>query len=209
MAVYEYVEPTTAELDRLLWGLVPVVAEQAGITHADALTHLRRVWVDHLKSAKASDGADYAYDGRVASWRVRLIIWRTDQHDQPAERLADTDPRAEFSPSSIAPGETVLFGLPAVAAWSLDMITQAHPAPATLEGVDAVTLAAKLKSLRVTLSKSGGKTVWRLRYSVATPRTERPDGPPTLRHLAGSAPALQHFCAYVYVQREERPRGAR
>lgn len=209
MAVYEYVEPTLTELDKLLWGLVPVVAEQAGITPSDALTHMRRVWVEHLKAAKASDGTDYTHDGRVASWRVRMVVWRTDQHEQPAERVADTDPRAEFSVHNIAPGSTVLFGLPAVAEWVLELIPQLHPAHAELQGLDAPVLAAKLKSLRVTLSKAGGRTVWRLRYSVATPRPERPDGPPTLRHLAGSGPALQHFCAYVYVQREERPRGAR
>lgn len=210
MSVYEYVDPTVQQMDSLFWSLLPVVAEQAGITPDDALYHMRRAWGDRLKAYKSHLAVDFRDDGRAAAWRVRMMIWKTDELDQPGERVADSDPAAAFNEQHIAPGSTIIMGLPAVADWARDLALSCHAARdpgATIDGLEPAELTRKLKSLRVALSNSGGRSAWRLRYAVTTPRLERPEqATPSLQYLSGARPSLQHFCAYVYVQREEAAR---
>lgn len=213
MSIYAHVDPTTRQMEELFWSLVPVVAEQTGVADTDAFAHMRRAWIEGLRELRISNAIDYRADGRAAAWRVRLIIWRTDQNEQAQDRIADSDPRGVFETYEIDPGSTIIYGLPAVADWALDLITACHAArdaAGTIEGLSASALASRIKSLRVALSKSGGKSVWRLRYSVSTPAAEPPErlpgAPPSLSYRAGAPSPLQHFCAYVYVQREESTR---
>lgn len=216
MSVYQYIDPTADEAEGLFWSLVPVVAEQAGITHADAFYHIQRTWVDRLKGMKPHHAIDHAPDGRSAIWRVRLMIWRTGPEGQE-ELHADSDPELAFSPDNVAAGSTLINGLPTVATWVRELAIQAHP-HGILEGLEAQVLAHKIKSLRVALSNQGGDCVWRLRYTVtpeAAPEAPRPAGAGLVRREPGvsllkttaQASRPQHFRANVYVQREESPRG--
>lgn len=210
MSIYEYVDPTARQMEELFMSLAPVVAEQACVPFEDAVYHMRRAWSDRLKAIKATHIVDFREDGRAAAWRVRLMIWKTDDLEQPSNLEADSDPGAAFNGASVAAGSTVIYGLPAVCDWARELITSCHAARdpgGSIEGVSAPVLANKLRSLRVALSNSGGRSAWRLRYAVTTPRLERPEqATPSLQYLNGSRPSLQHFCAYVYVQREEAAR---
>lgn len=207
MTIYQYTDPAAEEMLALFWSLVPVIAEQAGVTEADAVFHIRRAWADKLKALKFTEGIDYKDDGRSAAWRVRLMIWRLGERGQE-ELYADSDAGAQFDQYNAAPGSTVIYGLPAVAEWVRELCTQAHAPGSLLDGLDQGTLGTKIKSLRVALSNAGGRSTWRLRYTVAPPRTDAaPVSANALRDVARHAPTSQRFMATVDVQREESPRG--
>lgn len=208
MSIYEYVDPTADEATALFWSLVPVVAEQAGVTAEDAVFHMRRAWADRLKAIRTHQGIDFRDDGRAAAWRVRLTIWRIRGTDDQQECVADTDPQLPFERD----GATIIYGLGAVSAWVRELCAQAHPT-STLEGLSEATLANKLKSLRVALSTQHGSCIWRLRYSAApiaaTPSipAEAGAGPVNrLKELPAHAHRLDHLMAHVRVTREESPR---
>lgn len=215
MTIYEVTDPTATEMERLFWSLVPVVAEQAKVTEADAIYHMRRAWGDRVKAIRTHQAVDFRDDGRSAAWRVRLIVLRVGPEGQE-EIWADSDAGARFDDRQIAPGSTVVYGLPAVADWVRELVMQCH-AGETLDGIGADALTNKIKSLRVALSNAGGETVWRIRYTVTPPvvaapvvpdgLAPRPEGVSLLRSARQSAAKLQHFRANVYVQREESPRG--
>lgn len=218
MSIYQFTDPTADEVESLFWSLVPVVAEQARVTEADAFHHMQRVWLDRIKGIKPHHAIDHAPDGRSAIWRVRLMIWRTGPEGQE-ELHADSDPEATFNTSAVAPGSTLLNGLPTVVSWVRELATQAHP-HGILEGLEEQVLLHKVRSLRVSLSNQGGECVWRLRYTVRPEVVEAPPATPAqpgalvprvggenrLR-VAAQASRPQHFRANVYVQREESPRG--
>lgn len=205
MAIYEYVDPTVVELKRLLWSTVTLVAEQAAVTEADALYQVRRKWMDELKAIKVSEAIDYRDDGRAATWRVRLMVWRKGPQGQ-ADLHADSDAGARFDQYNVDPGATLIHGLPAVADWVLDLCGQAHPG-ATLEGLDKAILTSKTKSLRVALSNSRGHSVWRINYIARTAaRVEPGVSSNILRAHVDSLPTSQGYLATVYVEREESPR---
>lgn len=206
LTIYAVTDAATTELDRLFWSLIPAIVQEANVTEADAVFHLRRAWVDHLKALKFSQGIDYRDDGRAAAWRVRLMLWRQGPQGQE-DLVADSDPGARFDQYDVDPGQTILYGLPAVAAWVLELCTSAHPPGSSFDGLDAGTLAHKTKSLRVALSNSGGRSVWRIRYGVTPPAQQGEGAQSTLKAmLAQQGAAPQRFMAQVLVQREESPR---
>lgn len=208
MAIYEYVDPTAVELKNLFWSLVPVVAEQAGVTEEDAVFHMRRLWVDEIKAIKITHGVDYREDGRAAAWRVRLMLWRIGPQGQ-RDLHADSDLGSRFDRNGPAPGQTVIYGLPAVAEWVNELCTAAHSADSVIEGISVETLLRKIRSLRVALSNAGGEAMWRVRYDVITaPLSEQaPAHANPLRAISEARePGSQHFEAHVYVMREESPR---
>lgn len=200
MSVYQYVDPTAAQAEELFWSLVPVVAEQAGITEGDAFRLMQRAWSDAVKGLKPHHAVDHMGDGRSAAWRVRLTIWTGETY---ANQFADTDDGRPLDQD----GATILMGLPAVSAWVRELCAQAHPG-CTLEGLSEHALAGKLKSLRVSLSNQGGSCIWRLRYVATPPERAEPEadasaGPMRLR----ARPQRQLHCmAHVRVTREESPR---
>lgn len=203
MSIYEYVDPTTAELDKLFWSLVPLIAEQAGVSEADALYHLRRTWADRIKTYKGYEAIDFRDDGRAAVWRVRLTIWGGEGYQS---QFADTDDGRPLDHD----GATLLHGLPAVAEWVRELCAQAHPA-CSLDGLSEATLAGKIKSLRVSLSNQGGSCIWRIRYTVTPPEAPAnaaaaAPGVNLLKLARPKAAQLQHFLAHVRVTREESPR---
>lgn len=206
MSIYEYVDPTGDEMERLFWSLVPLIAEQADVTEADAFMHIKRNWTDRIKALKGYSGIDYKDDGRAAAWRVRLMIWRVG-HEGQEDLFADSDAGARFDQHDVAPGQTIIYGLPNVAAWVRELADMAHPG-AVLDGMSEHTLANKIKSLRVALSNSGGRSTWRIRYSVTAPAAAEIE---TLTNVLKAGrergPASSRFMANVYVQREESPRG--
>jgi|SRR5579859_2233553 len=204
MSIYEIVDPTTVELEKLFWSLVPVVAEQAEVTQADAIFHLRRAWGDKLKSFRTYEAVDFRDDGRAAAWRVRLTIWAGQDH---ASLYADTDDARPLDQD----GSTILYGLSAVASWVRELCISAHP-NATLDGLSEATLATKIKSLRVALSNQGGACIWRLRYTATPAAPEAPQpgqagpGVNLLKTARASTPRVEHMLAHVRVTREESPR---
>lgn len=204
MSIYEVVDPTTAELERLFWSLVPVVAEQAQVTQADAVFHLRRAWSDRLKGFRTYESVDFRDDGRAAAWRVRLTIWTGPDN---GSLVADTD---DGRPSE-ADGTTILYGLSAVADWVRELTAQAHPG-CVLDGLSEATLATKIKSLRVALSNQGGASIWRLRYAAtpavveAAPAVQTGPGVNLLKAARQLTPRVETFLAHVRVSREESPR---
>ena len=98
------------------------------------------------------------HDGRVASWRVRVRLYRADRADEPE---ADSDP--DLPPDK--PGATILPGLPAVAEHLATLAQGFHAGAAA--GLDNATLRHRLKGLRPTISRRGGDAVWRVPYRVA------------------------------------------
>lgn len=198
MSIYAYVDPTADQGEALFWSLVEVVAAQAGVTEGDAFMHMRRAWSDRFKDLKPHHAIDHQGDGRSAIWRVRLSIWAGPAGDS---LWADTDDGRQLDQE----GATLLAGLPAVSAWVREMCSQAHPG-ATLQGLEEITLASKIKSLRVSLSNQGGACIWRLRYIVTPPE------PPAVavggNRLKSVAPSRepQRFMAHVRISREESPR---
>lgn len=201
MSVYAYVDPTAEQATELFWSLVPVVSEQAGITEPDAFRLMRRAWLDVIQDIKPHHAIDHMGDGRSAIWRVRLTIWGGEEYQS---LLADTDDGRDLG----AEGVTLLNGLPAVSAWVRELTAQAHPG-CTLDGLSEITLAGKIKSLRVALSNQGGTSIWRLRYA-ATPAVVDPApveaGTNLLKSARAAARGPQFFMAHVRVSREESPR---
>lgn len=202
MSLHDNIDGTLPELERAFWASTRIVAEQSAITVEDASRHMLRRWTAHLKDFRIHHAIDYADDGRAASWRVRLMLWRQGPQGQ-SDLAGDSDPGARFDQYAVEPGATVLFGLPAVATWALDLCTAAHPG-ATLDGLDAAIMARKLKSLRVALSNAGGESTWRLRYGVS--RAAVPDGANPLRERGAST---QQFMAAIHVKRETSPHNSR
>lgn len=206
MSIYSFVDPTGDEMERLFWSLVPLIAEQASVTEADAFLHIKRNWADRLKGLKGYAGIDYKDDGRAAAWRVRLMIWRLGDQGQE-DLFADSDAGARFTQHDVDPGQTIIYGLPGVADWVRELTDSAHPG-AVLDGLDQGTLTHKVKSLRVALSNSGGRSTWRIRYTATTqPPADAAPGSNILKAARGRGPASQRYMASVYVQREESPRG--
>lgn len=210
MSIYPIVDAASDELLQAFHSLVPVVAEQAGVTEPDALYHLRRTLLDRLKALKLSDRIDARDDGRAATWRVRLQIWFANGGEDQASCVADTDPDKPFELHNIAPGATLIAGLPNVARWTLDMIEQYHAAAdpgCMLDGIGEGVLANKLKSVRVSLSNGGGTCVWRLRYAVRAPAEESKPVQAvrgSLRGVRSRIAGLRNFRADVRIVREER-----
>lgn len=99
-------------------------------------------------------------DSRHALWRVRVRLYNAHMLTEP---YADTDPDLPVE----APGVTVLKGLSEVAAWLTELAISYHQGQ-TVEGLDPLTLAHRLKSLRPTLSRRGGNAVWRVPYTTMT-----------------------------------------
>ena len=99
-----------------------------------------------------------AHDARNVAWRCRVQLYDVNA---PMEPAADSDP--ELAPDQIS--ATTLAGLNSVAAWLAVVADQFH-GPAMPVGLDTATLARKLKSLRVDLSRRGGNAVWRVPYTV-------------------------------------------
>lgn len=102
--------------------------------------------------------AKIAMDGRAAAWRVRVRLYN-DAH--PGDAVADSDP--DLPPGS--PGETVLFGLPAVAEHLAELAEAYHAGPCA--GLERETLLHRLKALRPTLSRNNGYGAWRVKYTTA------------------------------------------
>lgn len=201
MSVYQYIDPTAEQAAELFWSLVPVVSEQAGITEPDAFRLMQRAWLDALKEIKPHHAIDHMGDGRSAIWRVRLTIWGGEGYQS---LHADTDDGRDLG----AEGVTLLNGLPAVSAWVRELCAQAHPG-CELEGLSEITLAGKIKSLRVSLSNQGGSCIWRLRYAVTAAAAEPAPaavGVNLLKSARAVAPRTQYFMAHVRVTREESPR---
>lgn len=207
MTIYQYTDSAAEEVMRTFWSLVPVIAEQAAISQADVVLHLRRACADRIKAVKLTEGVDYSDDGRAVPWRVRLMLWRIGPQGQE-DLIADSDPDAQFTQYDVAPGSTLIQGLPAVAVWVNELCVSAHPPGSVIEGLSVGILQHKIKSLRVSLSNSGGRSMWRIRYSVTPPAqlANAPASSNPLRDIARSGPALQHYRADVQVMREESPR---
>jgi hypothetical protein len=204
MAIYEHVDGATEEVMRAFWTAVSIVTEQAQVTEADALMHMRRSVADRLKAAKPAHAVDYQPDGRSALWRVRMTIWRGVQLDT---LYADTD---EGKPLEYA-GATLIQGLPAVALWAWELIGAAHPGR-TISDLDQASVLHKLRSLRVALSNQDGACIWRLRYVVepeAAPATGQP-ARGSLRGVGQGARGPEYHMAHIRVTREaEAPRQVR
>lgn len=149
------------EVLHALWHSTAVLAEQEAIPEVDAFSHLRQAVLNRVKAAKITHGIDYVPDGRAALWRVRLKIYRGLPGDR-AELLGDTDDGKRLTET----GATLLHGLPAVAAWTWDLI-QTYHAGRTIEGLSPEALRHRLRTLRVALSKQGCDCVWRLPYTLA------------------------------------------
>lgn len=97
-------------------------------------------------------------DKRATYWRARMRLYA------PSGSLeADSDP--ELDPT--APGATVVRGLPGVAEWAGELVQYFHAGRgekvAWLSNTEA---HRKLRALRSTLSRKGGKTTWRVEYQV-------------------------------------------
>lgn len=211
MSIYPIVDAASDELLQAFHSLVPVVAEQAGVSEPDALYHLRRTLMDRLKGLKLSDRIDYKDDGRTATWRVRLQIWHATGGEEQASCVADTDPDKSFELHNIAPGATLVSGIPGVARWALEMIEQYHASSdpgCILDGMSEGVLASKIRSVRVSLSHGAGSCVWRLRYSVRAPAhddsTPSQPVPGSLRGVRSRLVGLRHFRADVRIVREDR-----
>lgn len=196
MTIYETVDGATAEVMRAFWSAVTIVAEQAQVTEADAMMHMRRSVTDRVKAAKPTELVDYTPDGRSALWRVRLTIWTGNTADDQS-LFADTDAPHPYE----RPGSTLIQGLPGVAEWAWDLIQQAHPG-AAFQDISGPIIKHKLRTLRVALSNQGGEVVWRLRY-VAEPAAGEPGQmqPGSLRGVRTST-APRPFLAIVRVSQE-------
>lgn len=212
-SLFAAVDTATEELIDAFWTLVHGVASDTKTPPADVLHYFKRTAIAQLRELKASHGIDRVDDGRAAFWRIRTRI--CDIHD---DCIADSDPERRFTPGEIAPGASVIAGLPSVAREVLAMIELCHAEldpGCAIEGVSEPILLSKLRSLRVALSNQGHNCVWRLRYIVRPPSET---GGPVQQHpghggLSGATPHAfragarrepRHFCAYVYVQREQR-----
>lgn len=205
MSIFEYVDPAIDEVMRTFWSLAPVVAEQAAVTEADAITAMRRELSERARGLKLTHGVDYADDGRAALWRVRLTVWNGLAHDN---LLADSDPERPLN----SDGASLIAGLPAVASWARDLVAELHPGR-ELDGMAEHVLANKIKSLRVALSTQHGSCVWRLRYTVQPERGG--DGAPvtrspgSLRGVSRLSSGAEHLMAHVRISREESASGKR
>lgn len=204
MAIYDYVDALAEAVEREIWATVPTIAEQAGVTVPDALNAAKRVLLDRIKALKPAHGVDYRDDGRAALWRVRMQIWEGES------LFADTDDGPPSPEALNAQGKTLIYGLPEVARWALELIRTAHPDQA-LDGVDEATLLGKLRTVRVALSTQHGACAWRIRYA-AWPAAAAPDSAPRpgnlLKARAAQSPNPRHFMAMVRLSREERAPGA-
>lgn len=204
MAIYEYVDALAEAVEREIWATIPIIAEQAGVTMPDALNAAKRVLLDRIKALKPAHGVDYRDDGRAALWRVRMQIWEGES------LFADTDEGPPSPEALNAQGKTLIYGLPEVARWALELIRTAHPDQA-LDGVDEATLLGKLRTVRVALSTQNGACAWRIRYAAwpeaaAQDSAERPTN--LLKARAAQSPSPRHFMAMVRLSREERAPGA-
>lgn len=104
-------------------------------------------------------------DGRAQRWRCRFRIY--DQRNQD-EAVADSDD--ELPPGE--PGTWIIEGLPGVATEVVAVATAYHKT-GQLAGLSPDELRHRLKSLRPTLSRRGGKAVWRLEYDTFDTFSER------------------------------------
>lgn len=104
-------------------------------------------------------------DGRTAKWRCRFRIYSTMDPDEPA---ADSD--SELPPDR--PGETVIFGLPSVAA-ELVALAGAFHGRSVVKGLSRDELARRINALRPTLSRRRGNAVWRVPYTTIEIFNER------------------------------------
>lgn len=202
MSIYEHVDGATEEVMRAFWTATAVLTEQAQVTEADALMHLKRSVTDRIKAAKPAHAIDYQPDGRSALWRVRMTIWSGVQLDT---LYADTD---DGRPLEHA-GATLIQGLPAVATWAWELIQQAH-APRAIADLDQASVLHKLRSLRVALSNQDGACVWRLRY-VVLPDEGAAGGavPGSLRGVGQRSRGPEYHLAHVRVSREAGTVGRR
>ena len=96
-------------------------------------------------------------DGRTVQWRTR-IRWYAKGQSDPTEDTDQDLPQDQ-------PGSQIISGLPNVARY-LEICTVNIHAPngESVTGVEAETLAHRLKSLRPTLSRNQGKATWRVPY---------------------------------------------
>jgi hypothetical protein len=97
-------------------------------------------------------------DGRAVRWRVRLRLF--DSHD---ELQADTCPES----ATDYPGDDVIAGLPAVVDWAESICREFHHAAGfTVSWITHAEKKKRLRSIRPTLSRSGGVAIWRIHYTV-------------------------------------------
>lgn len=197
--IYAIVDGAAVDVMAAFWSAVAIVRDQASVMEADALQHMKRTIIAHVKAAKPSGLVDFKPDGRAATWRVRLTIWRGATASN-LELVADTDAPAPYE----RPGAELIQGLPAVAQWAWELIGQAHPG-ATIKDLSLATMTARLRTLRVALSNQGGEVVWRHRYIVEPRAVETPE-PSERRSLRDVANAgtrqPEVFLAIVRISQE-------
>lgn len=179
MTFYEILDGATDEVMRSFWSTVRIVSEQAQVTEADALAQMRRSVGDRVRAAKPTEAVDYTPDGRAALWRVRLTVW-SGATEESRTLVADSDSPRPYEDH----GSTLIQGLPGVAEWAWELISQAHAGRELLD-LSLPAIKHKLRTLRVALSNQGGECLWRLRYMVA------PDSAPVER-VPGSLRGLDH-----------------
>lgn len=155
------------------------LAAMTGWSEGVATTQLRGL----VRTKIASAGP--AIDGRAVAWRVRVQLQRAERPDV----VADTDPQLRLDEG----GTEVVRGLPAVAAMVADICTAYHVGK-VVEGLDEATLRHALKSIRPTISRTGGEAIWRPRYTVTTPASEA-------GALRSDAPRIEEWVARVDVRR--------
>jgi len=94
-------------------------------------------------------------DKRAVWYRVRLTLFRD------GGLVGDTDPEIAMN----KPGVELIKGLAAVGAWARE-ITQSFYEGQSVEGLDDVTIARSIKSLRPSLSRNEGTHNWRMGFTV-------------------------------------------
>lgn len=127
----------------------------------DIQARVVRTTPDALLKAVVADllGEEHRADGRALEWLVRLRLY--DCGVSSNEPVADSDDKLEDH----LPGTTKHRGLPAVAAWIVELASDYHGAPCA--GLDRATLRRKLSSLRTMLSnRNDGTGVLRANYQV-------------------------------------------
>lgn len=118
---------------------------------------------------------DGQLDGRASWWLFRVRLY--DMHVNPDEPIADSD--ADLSPEK--PGASRTRGLWKVLSESA-AATSEHHNGATLRGWSQEDQDRKLRGIRPTLSRNGGRGTFRIQYDTAASWHEAPDHTP--RYLA-------------------------
>lgn len=201
----QLIDSGTDELESSFWALLTTIADEAQTPPLDVLHYFKRTAIERLRSLKAAHGVDRVDDGRAALWRIRILLWHTTAGADRASLVADSDPEQTYDANNVAPGSSVIAGLPAVAR-EVKALVEAYHAGADPgwipEGISEPTLQSKLRGLRVSLSNSGGQCVWRVRYTLTPPAGSVEHTPGSLRGVRSGATQTRHYMAEVRVARE-------